>query len=159
MRLLEIAAVIFAGVLICLHAEPVKAQADTGNGGNFGAGIMIGEPSGFSVKYWNSPRTAFNIGTAWSVATGDESIHLHADYLFHSWFADVDRRMLGFYYGIGSRVIFADRSKIGIRFPIGLNYVFRNIPFDIFLEAAPILGVSPEFGLAGNGAFGVRYYF
>jgi hypothetical protein len=36
--------------------------------------------------------------------------------------------------------------------------VFENVPFDLFLEAAPILDLTPDVELAGNGAVGIRYY-
>jgi len=148
-----------ATTITLLQMETVKAQADTGNGGNVGIGIMIGEPTGLSVKLWTSSRSAFNIGAAWSLSGRNEAIHLHADYLFHTWFGDVNRGQLGFYYGIGGRAIFAGDPTVGVRVPLGLNYVFENIPFDLFVEAVPILDLSPDTRFAGNGAFGLRYYF
>lgn len=150
-------------LIICaltgLQIETVNAQADSGNGGNFGVGVMLGEPSGLSIKNWNGEITAFNIGAAWSLSGRNEAIHLHADFLIHSWFSGMDRRKLAFYYGFGGRVIFADDPTIGIRVPLGLNYVFENIPFDIFVEAVPIFDVAPDTEFAGNGAVGIRYYF
>lgn len=160
MRRFKILACIFIiAATITLKPSSVAAQADTGNGGNFGIGAMFGEPTGLSVKVWNSDRSALNIGAAWSLSGRNEAIHLHADYLFHSWFSDVNRGQLAFYYGIGGRVIFADDPNAGVRIPLGLNYVFENIPFDMFVEAVPILDLTPDTEFAGNGAFGIRYYF
>lgn len=154
-----IAIVIFIASFVCLHTENVKAQADTGNGGNLGVGIMVGEPTGVSVKAWNNYRSAFGIGAAWSLSGRNEAIHLHIDYLQHSWFEDLDEGSLGFYFGIGGRAIFADDPLIGLRIPLGLTYVFGSIPFDIFVEAVPILDLTPDTEFAGNGAVGLRYYF
>ncbi|WP_233505466.1 hypothetical protein [Rhodohalobacter sp. SW132] len=148
-----------AFMLTFLQLNSAHAQADTGNGGNVGIGIMFGEPTGLSVKAWTSSRTALNIGAAWSLSGRNEAIHLHADYLFHSWFGDVNRGQLGFYYGIGARAIFAGDPTAGVRIPLGLNYVFENSPFDLFVEAVPILDLTPDTEFAGNGAFGIRYYF
>lgn len=153
------AALTLALLFALLQMDSVQAQADTGNGGNVGIGVMFGEPTGLSVKMWTGSRSALNIGAAWSLAGRNEAIHLHADYLFHNWFGDVNRGQLGFYYGIGARAIFAGDPTFGVRIPLGLNYVFENIPFDLFVEAVPILDLSPETKLAGNGAFGIRYYF
>lgn len=142
-----------------LHLNTAQAQADTGNGGNVGIGIMFGEPTGLSVKAWTGSSSALNIGAAWSLSGRNEAVHMHVDYLFHTWFGDVNRGQLGFYYGIGGRAIFAGDPTAGIRVPLGLNYVFENSPFDLFVEAVPILDLSPETKFAGNGAFGIRYYF
>ncbi|HET6527581.1 MAG TPA: hypothetical protein VFG39_02405 [Balneolaceae bacterium] len=147
------------GVLITLKPDSVKAQAHSDEGGSLGVGLMLGEPTGVSVKIWNNEHSAFDIGAAWSLAGRTEALHLHVDYLLHSWFNDIDEENLAFYYGIGGRVIFADDPTAGIRIPVGLNYVFQAIPFDIFIEAAPILDITPEVELAGNGAVGLRYYF
>jgi len=146
-------------VLTGLQVETLKAQANTGNGGNFGIGVMVGEPTGLSIKNWTGGSTAFNIGAAWSLSDRSEALHLHADFLIHSWFSDINRGKLAFYYGIGGRVIFADDPTAGVRIPLGLNYVFENIPFDLFVEAVPIIDVAPDTEFAGNGAFGIRYYF
>ncbi|MEX2639606.1 MAG: hypothetical protein WD266_02890 [Balneolales bacterium] len=149
----------FAGMLTVITTEPVNAQAAGDDGENFGVGIMLGEPTGISVKSWNSNRSAFGIGAAWSLSGRNEALHLHADYLLHSWFRDVRRRRLAFYYGLGGRVIFAGDATAGVRIPLGLNYVFQSIPFDIFAEGVPILDLTPDTEFAGNGAVGIRYYF
>lgn len=134
------------------------AQADTGNGGNFGIGVMLGEPTGISIKSWTGPDAAFALGAAWSL-TGDEAIHLHGDYLRHVWFQDVETGQLAFYFGLGARIIFSDDAEAGIRIPLGLNYLFSEAPFDVFVEAVPILNLTPSTDFAGNGAVGFRYYF
>lgn len=93
--------------ILSLQIETLKAQANSGNGGNFGIGGMLGEPTGLSIKSWNGDNTAFNIGAAWSLSGRNEAIHLHADFLYHSWFSDINRGNFAFYYGIGGR---ADRA-------------------------------------------------
>ncbi|MEX0661567.1 MAG: hypothetical protein WEA58_09065 [Balneolaceae bacterium] len=151
--------ILFLSIFLCLQTKTVKAQADTDNGGNFGVGFMAGEPTGVSIKNWNNEFTAIGIGAAWSLTGRNEALHLHLDYLAHSWFEEVENRGLNFYYGLGVRTIFADDPKIGARIPIGLNYVFQSVPFDLFVEAVPILDFTPDVEFAGNGAFGIRYYF
>ena len=135
-----------------------KAQANTGNGGNFGIGVMLGEPTGISVKSWTGTNSAFALGAAWTLS-GAEAIHLHGDYLRHVWFRDIESGGLAFYFGLGARVIFADDAEAGIRIPLGLNYIFEDAAFDIFVEAVPILNLTPSTDFAGNGAVGIRYYF
>lgn len=158
MKLLKLIVFIsVAGLLASLTSAPAKAQTGNDNRGNFGIGVMIGEPTGISVKSWNSSRTAFDIGAAWSLTGREEALHLHSDFLWHSWFSNAED--LAFYYGIGARVIFADEPTAGARFPLGLNFIFQTIPFDLFVEAVPIIDLTPDVELAGNGAVGLRYYF
>lgn len=152
-----LALLLVMGALISLKPDPVKTQPNSDNGGNFGVGVMFGEPTGVSVKSWNNDRSAFGIGAAWSLGGRNEALHVHADYLMHSWFSDAEG--LAFYYGIGGRIIFADDPNIGVRVPLGLNYVFKEVPFDLFAEAVPIIDFTPDTEFAGNGAVGIRYYF
>lgn len=147
----------FGLLAVALLPKTSFSQANTDGSRNFGFGFMLGEPTGVSVKSWLGQQSAFDIGAAWSLAGRNEALHLHADYLFHSWFQN--RENLALYYGLGGRIIFSDDATAGVRVPIGLNYVFDSIPFDLFVEAVPILDVNPDVELAGNGAVGIRYYF
>lgn len=148
---------IITGLLIF---TPDKAQAQAnGEGGNLGLGVMLGEPTGISAKIWNSNRNAWDFGAAWSFGRND-AIHLHGDYLLHSWIDDVEEGDLAFYYGIGGRLALSDPdARAGIRVPLGLNYIIPNSQLDIFVEAVPILNLAPETDFDGNGALGIRYYF
>jgi len=139
--------------ILIFASTDLKAQKENKN---FGLGVMLGEPSGVSVKKWFSEKTAFDIGAAWSLEDF-QTLHLHSDFLIHSELEGSENLL--FYYGIGGRIIFADDPNIGVRIPIGLNYVFENAPFDLFVEAVPILDIAPDVALAGNGAVGIRYYF
>lgn len=146
-------------IIVAFLLIPVNtsAQSNQSDSRNFGVGLMLGEPSGVSVKSWFNHKSAFDIGAAWSLTGRNEALHLHADYLRHSWFDNTDG--LAFYYGLGARVIFSEDATAGVRVPVGLNYLFRSIPFDLFVEAVPILDISIDLELAGNGAVGIRYYF
>lgn len=92
------------GGLLFLSNGTATAQAN-GNGGNFGLGVMVGEPTGISLKSWNNDRSAFALGAAWSFGRYD-ALHLHGDYLLHNWFNDVEDGALAFYYGIGARFFY-----------------------------------------------------
>ncbi|SMO49692.1 hypothetical protein [Gracilimonas mengyeensis] len=147
---------IMAGI-IAVSSPDAKAQ--TQEGGDLGIGVMLGEPTGLSFKLWNNDRSALAFGAAWSFGAYD-ALHLHGDYLLHSWFNEVDQGELAFYYGIGARFLFADPdSKVGVRVPFGLNYHIQDAPVDVFIEAVPILNLTPATEFDGNGALGIRYYF
>ncbi len=125
-----------------------------------GIGIMAGEPTGFSFKWWRDGDTAIDAATGWSV--GDNDFYVHCDYLWHRTIED---EQLGgsapLYYGIGARIILReDRdSKFGVRIPIGLDYLFDNGRFDVFVEIAPIFNVMPKTAFGLSGGVGARFYF
>lgn len=135
-------------------SSPALAQES-----GFGAGIILGEPTGLSFKYWVSSRTGLDFGAAWSFGRED-SFHLHGDFLIHNFnLFKVKKGKLSLYYGIGGRIKVENRNRIGVRIPVGIVYLIKKAPIDIFFELAPLLDLAPatEFGL--NGGVGLRYYF
>lgn len=149
--------IIITGVYM---VKPVQVQAQVnGGGGKLGVGVLLGEPTGISVKKWNNQRSAFDLGVAWSFVGSNDRIHLHADYLLHSWISDIKKGELAFYYGIGGRMVFSNDPTVGVRIPFGLNYMIEDAPVGLFAEAVPILDLTPATEFNGNGAIGVRYYF
>lgn len=152
--------VFFTSILFALsYFSPSSAYAQLTKevNKNIGIGVMLGEPTGVTVKIWKGDKTAFDIGGAWSIAKENEALHLHASLLRHSWFQD--RPNIAFYYGIGGRILFIDDAAIGVRVPFGLTYVANKLPLDFFVEVAPIFDLVPDSGFAGNGAIGMRIYF
>ena len=124
-----------------------------------GLGIIIGEPTGFSFKHWTSSTTAFDAAIAWSFIN-EGAFHIHVDYLLHSFrLIDVPEGKLPFYYGIGGRLKTSDKTRLGVRVPLGLAYIFQTAPVDIFLEVVPILDFIPKTDFRINAALGARYYF
>jgi len=125
----------------------------------FGLGLMLGEPTGFSGKYWLSPQSAIDGGFAWSVYKHGY-LQIHTDYLWHNYsIISVIKGTLPIYYGVGGRLIFAHDNIAGIRGVAGLDYLFDGTPLDIFLELVPILDLAPEMDFDFNAAIGIRYYF
>jgi len=141
----------------------------------FGAGIMVGDPTGVSVKYWLNDDRALDGGLAWGVWRGSY-FHLHGDYLFHnSTLITVSKGKLPLYYGPGLRLrswsgdqywdngkwhdYDGSRVDIGVRFPVGLAYLFDGAPVDIFLEVAPTLDLTPATSFEIDGGIGARYWF
>ena len=93
---------------------------------------------------------------AWSFSD-QKSLNLHADYL---WFRNdafkPEKGRLPLYYGIGGRLKFEDKSLVGARFPLGLQYFFQEDRFTVFAEIAPVLDVLPGTVLRLNAAVGLR---
>ena len=126
---------------------------------NIGLGIIVGEPTGVSIKYWTSSTTAFDGALAWSFIDGG-AFHIHADYIFHNLnLIRISGTKIPFYYGIGGRIKTANKTQIGVRVPLGLIYMFNNAPVDIFFEVVPILDLAPKTDFRINAAIGARYFF
>lgn len=124
-----------------------------------GLGLIVGEPTGISGKFWTGSTTAFDAGLAWSFID-ENAFQIHADYLFHNIrLITVSEGKLPFYYGIGARLKTANDIKLGVRVPLGLVYLFQNLPIDIFVEVVPILDILPKTDFQINAALGARYFF
>jgi len=66
---------------------------------------------------------------------------------------------LPFYYGIGARIKTLDDVTLGVRVPLGLSYIFSDVPVDLFVELAPLLDLIPKTNFRINAAVGGRFYF
>jgi hypothetical protein len=148
---------LFSIVLLAV-AHPAAAQ-DTKK---VGLGFILGEPTGLDLKIWLANQHALEFGAAWSLSDNDE-FHLQGDYLFHKF--DVFDITTGdefpLFFGVGLRMILVDHfdDVVGIRFPVGLAYIFADYPFDIFGEIVPILDIAPDSDFDLEGAIGARFWF
>lgn len=152
---IQITMLLAAVTLIGLN-EAAYSQQSKGTG----IGVMIGEPTGISLKSWTTGANAFDVGLAWSLGRYD-AVNIHADYLWHEFnvFQDIEEGQLPLYYGIGGRLILAeDDAVIGARVPVGMNYYFEDSPVGLFLEIAPIVNLVPATDFDLDGAVGVRVY-
>jgi hypothetical protein len=133
-------------------------------GRNFGLGLVAGEPSGLSWKYWQGSANAFDGTVAWSFFDAGY-FRANAGYLWHNYRAiEVEQGRMPLYCGIGATLWgghFRDHhgANIGIRGVVGLEYIFQDAPFDIFLELAPTMDIVPATGLWLQGGLGSRFYF
>lgn len=109
-------------------------------------------------RYINKDYTAFAGAIAWSFFD-QSAFHLHLDYLRH-WFDffRVDDGELNLYYGLGARLkVFRDDSRLGVRFPAGLDYLIPESELDVFIEVVPILDLYPAVKPTMNASIGIRY--
>ena len=141
-------------IMLVLFLQPVAAE-ETG----FGLGLILGSPTGLSWKLWMRNNKAIDGAVAWSIGE-DSKLYLQSDYLWHRFDAfDVEQDKVALYYGVGGRIRFEDDINLGIRIPIGIDYIFINSPFDIFIEIAPILNLTPSTSINLNGGIGARFFF
>lgn len=126
-----------------------------------GLGVILGEPTGFSLKYWLSDVSAVDAAVGWSF-DGETDFHVHGDYLHHLFdLFPVKGRRLPLYFGGGLRYKHRDGREdlFGFRGVVGVSYLVPDIPLDIFLEAGPILDVTPDFEVRHTVGIGARYWF
>ncbi len=138
-----------------------------------GRGMEPEKRSGIGRNYWRtdrnqrkiylSQRTAFNAAAAWST-TRRERFLFQGDFVFHNFNVlkrafEVRRGDLPLYYGVGARLRTGRDDTFGVRFVVGMAYIFPSSPFDIFLEVAPIMNLIPATELDGGAAIGFRIWF
>ena len=143
---------VLAVVALALLLVPASVGAQERSG--IGLGVMVGEPTGLAAVSWLGGGNAVDLVAAWSFGGGG-SIYLHADYQFHSW---IDRPLSAF-VGIGGFVQLQDDPVLGIRVPVGVTYLFEELPLDLFLEVAPGMSIVPGTDFTVGGGLGFRYYF
>ncbi len=126
-----------------------------------GVGLMIGEPTGLSGKYWVSQTNAFDAGVAYSFFSAHKGLMFHVDYLTH--LQKIYFNGLAFlpYYGFGGKFGIANdkKSSFAARGVVGIAFLVKEKPIDIFLEVAPAFDLLPATGISVGAALGARYFF
>ncbi len=149
---------LFLVVVISLLCARGSAQ-DSG----FGLGIVIGDPTGLAAKAWTGSDRALAFALAWGGIGNDNGyFHVQGDYLFHNFsLITVSKGKLALYYGPGARLRLSENSdtRLGLRFPVGLDYLFEGAPVDVFVELAPTLDLIPGTSFDLDAGIGFRYWF
>lgn len=149
-------------LLVALFVAPqIKAQDY-----NTGIGLRGGFSSGLTIKHFLSERKAVEgiFDSRWHgfAITGLYEVHQQA--------FDTDR--LNWYYGVGGHIGFWDANDkkwgdntgnytiIGIDGILGLEYNFKEIPFNLSIDWKPAFNVIGYSGFWGDGgAVSLRYIF
>lgn len=159
----------FLLLVLCVVA-PVEAQDR-----RFGLGVVVGEPTGISAKYWTSNSEALSFGVGWYARhaawirrfdgyyyyyTGTR-FHIHADYLWHDFDAIRSAERFPLYYGVGARLETGgmESPAAGVRGVFGIAWMPRSTPLDVFVEIAPTILLAPSPGVGIGAGLGVRYFF
>lgn len=127
--------------------------------GDFGLGIIAGQPTGVTAKQWLGVNVSVDAALAWSFVH-EGALYFHTDLQFHSFGRQpIEDGRLGVYAGAGGRILVTDTVNVGFRVPLGILYLFGGVPLDLFLEIAPTLELFPATAMSGGAAIGMRYYF
>lgn len=131
----------------------------------FGAGIVLGDPTGFTLKGYVAPKLAIDGFVSWSFV--EEAFVLIGDVIYEFAEIPVETRKitLPFYAGAGAKIGVDqggknnNRTVAGLRIPVGIAVQFVQYPIEIFLEVAPGMEVAPSTAVDVTGGLGGRYYF
>jgi hypothetical protein len=165
--------IIFIGLLIVFSLPfNFKSFAQPPQNRDFGFGLILGDPTGGTIKYWTSRENAID---AYIGGSYFGSVRIGADYLWH--FNAFNSSVVNLYagpgitlgFGSGSYFLYKkDKGKfynrdeggtgIGIRGVIGINIIPKKTPIEIFVELGPMIGIIPDFGTALDAAIGIRFY-
>lgn len=133
--------------------SPLLAQET----GAFGAGVVLGAPTGVTAKYWFEGSRAVDFGLGLN-----DNVTLYGDYLWHSWkvFPQPSEGKIPAYLGLGAQVgNSSSHNYSGLRAVAGAAYWLPRNPLEIFIEIIPVFHFSRNEGTHLNAALGLRYYF
>ncbi|PCJ67561.1 MAG: hypothetical protein COA58_00045 [Bacteroidetes bacterium] len=133
---------------------------------NTGIGLRGGLSNGLTIKHFISEKAAIEglLASRW------RGFNITGLYEIHNQAFSVDR--LNWYYGPGAHIGFwngkevkwADDDKdytvIGLDFILGLEYNFKEVPFNLSIDYKPSFNLSGHNGFWGDGgALSLRYIF
>jgi hypothetical protein len=166
------------------EAADIKATVASPNsleslksGGKFGIGLLLGSRTGLTMSLWAERRHSLSLDVGSTNFTNSVSValsyHLHVK-LFLAPNSGLSAQV---YFGIGGRARLLFHSElvdpedtesdtlistavvVGLRAPIGLSFLVRGFPIEVFIEAAPAIDLWRSFGLDLEGIAGARIYF
>ena len=175
MRALVVAIVVMAPFATAATAiaeeteEGGASESPTGEKGSFGAGLVIGEPTGLSARLYLKDDQALQVAAGYAFVSS--GLQINADYCIHPWILQTkEMYTLPAYLGAGVRAVLYDAGPqaddyfaIGLRAVVGVVMDFKTVPMDAFLEIAGVVEYAfqddKKFGLGLNAGAGARYYF
>ena len=147
--------IVLVGVILIsslLFSSTANAQRE-----GLGIGVIIGVPTGISIKYWTNPENAWDAAFAWDLEK--DNFHFHFDYLWHD-FMRFSEKNSALYYGIGSKFESEENdNEFGLRGVIGLDYFYHKAPIDLFVELSPGILLAPKTKFEVDFGLGFRYFF
>lgn len=162
-------------LILCLNPFHAATSAPSSSSQrNTGIGVILGEPTGLTAKFWQNHNNAIDLGLAFSF---NSFVLIYSDYLFHFPKAFGNRtaflRELRPYIGIGGELLISDTSNrtdgkyftsngssvgVGVRIPFGIEWLVASAPLGIFVELTPLIGIIPSTFGTLQGGIGARYY-
>jgi len=146
--------VVFLLAFIVTNAGAVERK-------RIGLGVIAGEPTGLTGKFMLNSTNGIDVGVGWETS-GDNEIHIYGDYLYHLYnIIDVTKGYMPLYFGAGLRYVDREKKddKLGVRIPVGLEYIFENVDLGAFFELVPVLNLTPDTDFDLEAGIGIRFFF
>lgn len=157
------------GLVLVEQVKPARAQSSIAHrGGDFGLGLIIGDPTGVNGKYFLSSEMALDGAIGFGVLGGHHT-KLQMDFLWHFGVERWRAAALDLYLGVGPALAIHDYDHghrhyhgdlwVGARAPFGASLTFTKVPLDVFLELALGVWLVEHVHTDLDAAIGVRYWF
>jgi hypothetical protein len=145
-----IAAGIFTITVACRAESPP---------GNFGAGFILEDPWGGTIKYWLTDNIALDAALGFG-ATHHSGLHAHVSgsYNAHNLFP-FPKGELSLMWGGGLYAEVWGDFDFGMRLESGVEWFMPWKPVGVFAEIAPTFKIYNNFKFEFEGAGGARWYF
>jgi hypothetical protein len=158
----------FIFLILLLIAITGISSAQSPEGKNFGFGIILGDPTGGTAKFWTSTQNAFTLSFGKSYYG---SPRIGVDYLWH--FNPFHTNVANLYAGAGGVIGFGkgngfwyknkyyrtnDEAGFGGRGVFGLDFIPQDTPLEIFLELGMLMSLVPDFDTSVDAGLGIRFY-
>ena len=161
---------LFIFIIVFILSGSFNIFAQSPQGRNVGFGVMLGDPTGLTLKIWTPTNNAFVIDLGSSYFG---SPRINVDYLWH--FNAFRSNAVNLYAGPGAALgfgkghgIWYDNNQgfyvrnnnpgLGIRGVFGVDFVPNKNPLEFFFELGVLVGLAPDFGSAVDAAIGMRFY-
>jgi len=150
-------AIVYVLIFVCF-AGVLNANAKYNGSKNFGVGIYMGYDAGLSFKSWMNRDNALQVDVNWNFNWG--SMGVGAAYLVHNYeILKAEGSRLPVYFGIKGWANFdPGGARAGVQVPLGISWIFRDAPIDIFVQIEPGIQVIPDMHFAPNGGVGIRFW-
>lgn len=136
--------------------SPALAQREPGS---LGIGAQFGEPTGFTIKFYNPGAMSYDFLAAWDL---DNFFYVNGHGVWERHLNQSGRAHV--FFGPGAFVGFRERENedgddtvAGVSATAGLGFVFNK--FELFGQLTPRLSVTPDTEGDFGGGVGVRFYF
>ncbi len=153
----------FLYLLLVSASAPVFAD----RAGDQGVGLMIGNPSGLSYKFWLDEKTALDA----AAGIDQQQVRCTCDILVAQLYVVQQdqrqshqrhhgQRRLSILHRCGSARFVQRQHRVrSSRFPLGLSFLPHNTTWEFFGELAPVVRFTPDTGMNFDFGVGARYYF
>lgn len=122
-------------------------------------GAVLGEPTGLSLKLQQNKNFVFDTGLEFN--TKDDYLLFTLDGLNYNYDKIKSKEFTGsfpVFYGLGIKIESnINDTEFGVRFVGGVEYIFSDLPFNIFVKVVPTLNITPKTSIYIYPAIGVRY--